>query len=87
MNLLPIAMKIQAKTIASDLVSVTPMNGLEVGELERIRIETEQINRQAKIDSVLNDEPYKEMKITEHKDWKESNYGNNLFYIDYTYSK
>jgi hypothetical protein len=57
-DMFPIVMNISARTIAMDLIPVTPMS--EPGynsdeELEKIKGEVKSINRDNKIDSILHD--------------------------------
>lgn len=81
---LPMAMKVAAKTIGMDLVSVVPLNGNTGDELDRIKAEVEAENRDRKIDSITEDAEYEEMKIDEHPDFKAGPRG-KLFYMDYSY--
>ena len=85
-NLLPIAMKVSAKTVALDIVGVQPMNspgGTSEEKMRRIKAEVKAENRERKINNVLEDEEYKEMDITEHEDYNGP--VGNLFYLDYSY--
>ena len=85
-NLLPIAMKVSAKTVALDIVGVQPMNspgGTSEEKMRRIKAEVKAENRERKINNVLEDEDYKEMDITEHEDYNGP--VGNLFYLDYSY--
>jgi hypothetical protein len=86
-SLLPIAMKVAAKTIGLDIVSVQPMSGpggMSKEERERIETEVKQKNRDGKIDSLIEGTEYKEEKVEEHPDYKSD--GSPLFYMDYTYN-
>ena len=86
-NLFPVAMKIAAKTIGQDLVSVQPMTGpggMSKEERERIEAEIKQKNRDGKIDSLIEGTEYKEEKLEQHPDYKPGS-GGQLFYMDYTY--
>lgn len=61
-NLLPITMKITAKTIGQDLVTVAPIGGGNSGdEMKKIKQEVKIENRDRKINAVVEEE-YKEMK-------------------------
>ena len=83
-SLLPIAMKISAKTIGLDLVPVQPMDGpggMSQEERERIEAEVKGENRDGKIDALIEGKEYTEKKVEEHPDYKTG----GLFYIDYTY--
>jgi hypothetical protein len=79
-------MKVTAKTIGMDLVSVQPMSssGMSQEEVDRIEAEVKKENRDSKIESIIEGKDYKEMKPEEHPDWKPGPKG-NLFYMDYTY--
>jgi hypothetical protein len=84
-SLLPMAMKITARTVGMDIVPVQPMSGpggMSQEERERIEAEVKQKNRDGKIDSLIEGTEYKEEKMEDHPDYKE---GGSLFYIDYTY--
>lgn len=83
--LLPIAIRIASQTVGSDLVSVNPLStGLSDNELNRIKNEVTQENRDRKINSVINDEIFDEMKVEEHPDYKKYP-GGSLIYLDYHY--
>ena len=85
-SLLPIAMKVCAKTIGLDLVDVKPMNspsGTSEETMRRIKAEVKAENRQRKIDNLLEGEEYKEMDITEHEDYNGPN--GSLLYMDFVY--
>ena len=86
-SILPMAMKISAKTIGMDLVSVQPMPhpGMSQEEVDRIEAEVKKENRDSKIESIIEGKDYKEMKPEEHPDWKPGPKG-NLYYMDYTYN-
>ena len=86
-SLFPIAMKISAKTVGLDLVSVQPMSGpgrMSKEERERIEAEIKQNNRDGKIDSLIEGTEYKEEKVEHHPDYKTG--GDQLLYMDYTYN-
>jgi hypothetical protein len=84
-SLLPIAMKISAKTIGMDIVPVQPLSaplmGMSQEERERIEAEVKGENRDGKIDALIEGKEYTEKKVEEHPDYKTG----GLFYIDYTY--
>ena len=84
-SLLPIAMKVCAKTIGLDLVEVKPMNSPGTSEetMKRIKAEVKAENRKRKIDNLLEGEEYKEMDITEHEDYNGPN--GSLLYMDFVY--
>jgi hypothetical protein len=82
--ILPIAMRVAAKTLGSELVSVQPMSSPTFGnskeELEKIKGDVKSTNRDSKIESIIEDKEYKEMEIKDHPDYK-----SGLFYMDYVY--
>ncbi len=85
-SILPLAIKVASKTIGNDLVTVQPLSspgGMSEKELERIKSEIKQKNRDNKIESLLEDKEFKEVKVEEHPDFKTS----GLFYLDYKYNK
>ncbi len=87
-SFLPIAMKIAAKTISSDLVSVQPltMSGNNTEEIDRINREIKESNRESKIDSIVNGSEYVEKTNKDHPDYIESKGPDSmLFYLDYSY--
>ena len=77
-TLLPVAMKIAARTIGLDLVSVVTMGGSP-----DLVDEVKSINRDRKIEAITEDKPYEEMKVQDHPDYKGPS--GNLFYMDYSY--
>lgn len=91
-SLLPIAMKVAARTISQELVSVQPLGALgipsdKVGEIEK-RLEQE--NREGKIDSVIDNKNFKEKTLEDDKEYKRlvKKYGTSridLMYLDYIY--
>jgi hypothetical protein len=83
-SILPIATKIAAQTICSNLVSVQPMSGLSQEEIERINSDIKKENRDGKIDSLIDGKEYKEMKPEDHPDWNSFPKG-KLFYMDFKY--
>ncbi len=87
-SLLPIAIKIAAQTISTDIVSVMPMSGpggTSKAEMDRISAETKANNRDGKIDSIIEDKEFKESSIEEHPDYKGPVGGGLLMYLDYQY--
>ncbi len=85
-SLLPIAMKISARTIGMDIVPVQPMSGpggMSQEERERIEAEVKGENRDGKIDALIEGKEYTEKKVEDHPDYKSG--GGQLFYLDYTY--
>ncbi len=86
-SLFPMAMKISAKTIGMDLVSVQPMTGpggMSEEERKRIEAEVKQENRDSKIDALVEGTEYNEKKVEDHPDYRPGS-GGQLFYMDYTY--
>lgn len=85
-SLLPMSMKIAAKTVGMDLVSVQPLpgpGGNTKEEMDRIQAEIKAENRQGKIDSVIENKEYKEKEIKDHPDYKGPNI--DLIYLDFKY--
>lgn len=84
---MPMAMKVAAKTIGQDMVSVSPIGGgLSGEEIKKIKSDVLVENRDRKIESIVNGEEYKEMKIEDHKDYKEGKGpSGHLFYMDFKY--
>ncbi len=85
--LLPIAMKISAQTIGTDLVSVVPIGGGNTSEeMEEIRKEVKIENRDRKIESIVDGKEFEEMKVEDHPGYKESvGPKGDLFYLDFKY--
>ena len=86
-NIFPMVKRIVAQTIGQDLVSVVPIGGNGV-ILEEIKKEISQINRDRKIESLINDAEFKEMNISEHPDYEKAIKGSpkpSLFYLDFKY--
>lgn len=86
-SLFPIAMKIAAKTIGQDLVSVAPMGGGNSGdEMKKIQQEVKIENRDRKIDALVEGKEYNEMKPEDHPDYiKPKGPSGQLFYMDFVY--
>lgn len=84
-SILPTVMRVAAQTIGKDLVDVAPIGGMTREETERIRNEVKIENRERKIESVVDDKEYKEMKVEDHPDYKVRNPSGSLFYLDYKY--
>jgi len=83
-SLLPIAIKVAAHSIGTNLVNVKPLGGNSTEELERIKGEITQENRDRAINSILEDKDFKPMQIEEHPDYRGYPKG-QLFYMDYKY--
>lgn len=86
-TLLPMAMKVSAKTIGTDLVSVVPIGGGNSGpEMESIRQDVKIENRDRKIESIVEDKEFEEMKVEDHPDYiKPKGPSGQLFYLDFIY--
>jgi hypothetical protein len=83
-SLLPLSMRIDSQTIGLNLVNVQPISGNSKEELERIKGEVMQENRDRAIDSVLDNKDFNPMKIEEHPDYNTGPKG-QLFYMDFKY--
>ena len=86
-TLLPMAMKISAQTIGTDLVTVAPIGGGNSGdEMDAIRKEVKSENRDRKIDSLIENKEFEEMKVEDHPDYiKPKVPSGQLFYLDFKY--
>jgi hypothetical protein len=86
-TLLPIAMKVSAQTIGTDLVSVAPIGGGNSGpEMKSIRQDVKIENRDRKIESIVEDKEFEEMKVEDHPDYiKPKGPLGQLFYLDFQY--
>jgi hypothetical protein len=86
-TLLPISMKISAQTIGTDLVTVAPIGGGNSGdEMDAIRKEVKSENRDRKIDSLIENKEFEEMKVEDHPDYiKPKVPSGQLFYLDFKY--
>lgn len=78
----PISKMISSQTIEMNLVSVSPM-GNTSEENTKISNEIKSINRNRKIESLIEDKKFEEMKIQDHPEYKGPH--GNLFYLDYIY--
>ena len=85
--MLPIVMKVASKTIGLDLVTVAPMGGGNSNEeIKKINQEIKIENRDRKIDALVEDKEFNEMKREEHPDYiKPKVPSGNLFYMDFVY--
>jgi len=79
-SLLPVAKKIVAQTLAQHLVGVAPPGGVTSDMVAEVR----SINRERKIEAVIEDKPYEEMRVEDHPDYKLLPSG-RIFYLDYSY--
>ena len=87
-NLLPIAIRVAAKTISNDLVSVNPLF-MKDNLLKEAEIKVSTINRERKLNSIVNDVKYEEYKIEEteeYKKYEEKRPKVMLHYLDYMYT-
>jgi hypothetical protein len=84
-SLLPIAMRVAARTIGQDLVSVKPMESINHEEMDRIKNEVKAENRERKIDALTENKDFEEMKVEEHPDYKIPGPTGKLFYLDFQY--
>jgi hypothetical protein len=86
-TLLPMAMKVSAQTIGTDLFSVMPIGGGNSGtEMESIRQDVKIENRDRKIESIVEDKEFEEMKVEDHPDYRKSKGpSGQLFYMDFKY--
>jgi 6-pyruvoyl-tetrahydropterin synthase len=86
-NMLPIVKRITTQTIGMNLVDVKPLKnfGNTLEEIEKIERDVNKINRDRKLDSVLEDKEYEEFKIEEHELFKEGTKP-QLFYMDFIYN-
>ena len=87
-TLLPIAMKVAAKTIANDLIFASKE------EIEEVKNRIQSENRDGKIESIIEDKEFVEKKLEDDPEYKElikkgvtpmSTPTGNLFYIDFKY--
>lgn len=88
-SILPIAMKVVVSTIGKDLVTVQPLGGgNSYDENQKINAEIKSENRDRKLNSILENATYDEMKREEHTDYKKSSYNPlPLLYMDMVYKK
>ena len=86
-TLLPMAKQIFAKTIGLDIVPVMPIGGGNSGtEMESIRQDVKIENRDRKIESIVEDKDFEEMKLEDHPDYiKPKGPSGQLFYMDFIY--
>lgn len=89
-SILPIAIRVAAKTLAQNIVTVVPMGGSipmeKINEIEN-RLKSE--NRTSKLDSIIDDKEHIEKKLEDDSEFKElkkeSGFKGNLFYMDYKF--
>jgi len=89
-SLLPIAMRVAAKTIAQDIGG----GFASKEEIDSVKNRITQENRDGKIESIINDKPFSEKKLEEDDEYKElmrkgvtpmSAPSGSLFYLDFQY--
>jgi hypothetical protein len=73
--------RISAQTIGMNLVNVQPMT---MEPSDKVKNEVKSINRERKIESIIDDREFKEMKFEDHPDYKGYPEG-KIFYMDYKY--
>ena len=87
-TLLPIAMKIAAKTIGNDLIFATK------DEIDRVKSRIKSENRDGKIEAIIEGGEFTEKKLEDDEEYKElmkkgvtpmSAPSGTLFYLDYKY--
>lgn len=89
-SILPIAIRVAAKTFTQDLVSVSPMKGsIPTEKVNEIKNRLKSENRSSKLDSIIDDKDYIEKKLEDDSEFKElkkeSGFKGNLFYMDFKY--
>jgi hypothetical protein len=86
-SMLPMAMKVAAQTIGTDLVAVAPIGGGNTpDELKEIREDVKIENRDRKIEAVVEGKEFEEMKVEDHPDYvKPAGPSGQLFYMDFKY--
>lgn len=86
-TLLPMSKQIFAKAIGLDIVPVMPIGGGNSGsEMESIRQDVKIENRDRKIESIVEDKEFEEMKVEDHPDYiKPKGPSGQLFYMDFQY--
>ena len=88
-SLLPIAMRVAAKTIGQDIGGFASKE-----EINSVKNRITQENRDGKIESIIDDKPFTEKKLEEDQEYKElmrkgvtpmSGPSGQLFYLDFKY--
>jgi hypothetical protein len=89
-SLLPIAMRVAAKTIAQDIGG----GFASKEEIDSVKNRITQENRDGKIESIIDDKPFTEKKLEEDQEYKDlmkrgvtpmSGPSGQLFYLDFQY--
>ncbi len=85
--ILPVAKRIFATTISQDLVEVKSLGGGNSGdEIKKIKSDLKAENRDRKIESLVDDKEFKEMKVEEHPYYKAPETPRaTLMYLDFVY--
>ncbi len=78
-GILPVASRLASHSIGMDLVSVSPMGTVT----EEIKNEVKATNRERKIESIVDNKEFEEMKISDHPDY--SGPKGKLMYLDFRY--
>jgi hypothetical protein len=86
-SLFPITTKVVTQTIGTDLVSVLPIGGGNTSdEMQEIRKDVNIENRDRKIESIIENKEFEEMKVEDHPDYIEpKGPSGQLFYLDFNY--
>jgi len=86
-TILPMAMKVVAQAIGTDLVTVAPIGGGNTpDELKEIKEDVKIENRDRKIEAVVEGKEFEEMKVEDHPDYvKPTAPSGKLFYMDFKY--
>ena len=88
-SLLPIAMRVAAKTIGQDIGGFASKE-----EINSVKNRITQENRDGKIESIIDDKPFTEKKLEEDQEYKDlmkrsvtpmSGPSGKLFYLDFKY--
>ena len=88
-SLLPLAMKVAAKTIATDLIFASKE------EIDEVKNKVQSENRDGKIDAIIKGDEYVEKKLEDDEEYKNlmkkgvqplSAPSGVLFYLDYVYN-
>ena len=81
---LPIVKQVVSKTIDLNLVSVKPMGVNSDEEMDKINKEVKTENRDRKIDAIIDDKDFEEMKVEDHPDYEKMP-DSRLLYMDFKY--